>query len=49
MISLGAFDEGEELCPGLGVVPEDAHHGAGDGASVDLLHAAHYLIMFNYT
>ena len=36
-----AFHEREELCPGLGVVPEDAHHGGGDGARVDLLHAAH--------
>ena len=36
-----ALDEREELGPRLGVVPEDAHHGAGDGAGVDLLHAAH--------
>ncbi len=34
--------QGQELAPGLGVVPEDAQHARGDSLAVDLLHAPHH-------
>jgi len=36
-----APDQRQELVAGLGVLPEDPQHGAGDGLTVYLLHAAH--------
>ena len=36
------FDESQEFFAGLGVVSEEAQHGAGDGLALHLLHSTHH-------